>query len=561
MTAPTSWGCHPHAPTTQLNAADGHDPAEPVRAAAADDFSSAVAARTTLARQVLPRDEGGETAFVNAKVFTSDPARPWAQALLVRGDRIAAVGSDDDILRRARTARVIDLDGATLIAGFNDAHLHHTPDPVGVRLTLVAEENPTTAELLAEISTIAKAWPSGTWIFGTMGEHNVTDGTLTRAALDRVAAGHPVILLGMSNHTNVLNTAAIAALGVPDDAGEDGRLDEYLQWNAQRAFAQMTSIDDGAQAIRGFSNQCLEFGVTTVQNMSWTPMERYLRMVDAADVPLRIRMIRFPTADESERLTQDRAQTHGGPRHLTVDPATKWILDGTFVERGADHGEPYADDPTTQGRQNFSERELAALIHESTVFDEQLLLHAIGRKTVGVALEALARSDIDPRDGRVRVEHGDGMTGAHLDRAKELGVTVVQNPVHFAFADMYAARYGAETNYLPFRSIVERGIPLGIGSDGPLNPFLGLMFAVIHPLRPDEAVSMEQAVTMYTHGSAVAERRGADKGRLAPGYLADLTVLSQDIFTIDPAALPLTRSALTMIGGEIVFTRPAEPRD
>jgi predicted amidohydrolase YtcJ len=132
---------------------------------------------------------------------------------------------------------------------------------------------------------------------------------------------------------------------------------------------------------------------------------------------------------------------------------------------------------------------------------------------------------------------------------------VVQNPSHFALgAPLMRARYGAERlpALQPMRSLLAAGIPVALGSDGPLSPFVNLMFAVLHPDTPAEALTMEEAVRAYTAGSAFAEHAEADKGRLAPGLLADLAVLSQDIFAVPPAALPGTASVLTMVGGRVV---------
>src|SRR5262249_6033521 len=138
-------------------------------------------------------------------------------------------------------------------------------------------------------------------------------------------------------------------------------------------------------------------------------------------------------------------------------------------------------------------------------------------------------------------------------RARALGVIVVQNPSHVAFADIFAARYGESHHYMPARSLLEAGIPLALGSDGPLNPYLNLLFATTHPGRPSEALTIAQAVEAYTHGAAHAEFEEEDKGTLAPGKLADLAVLSEDIFAIPPDRLFGTESVLTMVGGETAY--------
>jgi predicted amidohydrolase YtcJ len=132
-------------------------------------------------------------------------------------------------------------------------------------------------------------------------------------------------------------------------------------------------------------------------------------------------------------------------------------------------------------------------------------------------------------------------------------VVVVQNPSHFALRDIFVARCGVQSDYLPARSLIEANIPFALGSDGPLNPYLNIMFAVLHPARPSEAITREQAVEAYARGSAYAEFQEQEKGTIASGRLADLTVLSQDIFTVPVSDLPGIDSLLTMVGGEVVY--------
>jgi predicted amidohydrolase YtcJ len=139
-----------------------------------------------------------------------------------------------------------------------------------------------------------------------------------------------------------------------------------------------------------------------------------------------------------------------------------------------------------------------------------------------------------------------------IGRAKRLGVVVVQNPTHFSFVEMFYARWSPQMQFENQRTLIEAGIPYAIGSDGPLNPGLNIMFATAHPSRPSESISRPQAVEAYTSGSAFAEFAEHKKGMLKAGMLADLAVLSQDIFSVTPNALPATRSVLTIVDGKIV---------
>jgi predicted amidohydrolase YtcJ len=155
---------------------------------------------------------------------------------------------------------------------------------------------------------------------------------------------------------------------------------------------------------------------------------------------------------------------------------------------------------------------------------------------------------------RVRIEHGEFVSGDRIGQARRLGVIVVQNPSHFMLADVMRIRLGARRadSIDAIRSLVAAGVPFALGGDGPLNPYLNMMWAVTHEQHPSEALTREQVITAYTAGSAYAEFAEVDKGRLAAGMLADLAVLTQDIFTVPADRLPATLSALTMINGRIV---------
>lgn len=320
----------------------------------------------------------------------------------------------------------------------------------------------------------------------------------------------------------------------------------------------MTSINDGAQAIQEFSDTCVRFGITTVQNMSWTPPERYVQMAGAAQVPLRIRLIDFPAAVSGGReavpSVEERARqaASAGPR--VTRSGRKWILDGTPVEFASDFGFPYHG-RETGGAQNFPTTEVDRMLEESLAANDQILLHAIGTETVRTVINSLKRtgSDVDWAARGMRIEHIDGAETEEIAAIKQLGAMPVVNPSHFLLTDMYADRLGTGHNFSPLRSLVEADVPFGIGSDGPLNPYLGLFAATVHPTRMSEAISVEDAVRAYTVGGALAEGTADEKGQLAVGYLADLAVLSQDIFEARGPQLIETHSVLTMIGGDIVW--------
>ena len=286
------------------------------------------------------------------------------------------------------------------------------------------------------------------------------------------------------------------------------------------------------------------------------PLERFVRLAARSDLPIRVRAIAFsPTSPSGRDLTEIREMDRLQQRDSNVTVSgIKWVVDGTPIERGAALRDDYADRPGWQGRLNFPERDIAAMLDESLRLQQQLLLHAVGDKTADVifdAMETLDDGNVDWKSKRLRIEHGEGVIADLIPRARALGIVVVQNPSHFTFVELFRQRWHSPMG--PLRSLIEADVPVALGSDGPMNPFLNIMFAVTDPTNPSEAITREQAVSAYTVGSAFAEFAEQDKGTIAVGKLADIAVLSQDPFSVPVADLPKTHSVLTIVGGKIVY--------
>jgi predicted amidohydrolase YtcJ len=185
-------------------------------------------------------------------------------------------------------------------------------------------------------------------------------------------------------------------------------------------------------------------------------------------------------------------------------------------------------------------------------------VHAVGDGAIAEVLDALQDTGGERwRPLRPRIEHGDMLQAADLPRLKGLGIVVVQNPSHFMIAPLLAARFGSgrAAGTEQVKTITEGGVRLAFGSDGPMNPYLNMMFAALNPASPAQALSIEQSLRAYTAGSAFAELEESKKGVIAPGMLADLAVLSQDIFRVPVQDLPATASVLTVVGGRIVHSQ------
>jgi predicted amidohydrolase YtcJ len=522
--------------------------------------------------------------LLGGKVFTAASVRPWAEAVAVRGGRILAVGTTSEIalLAGPRTRRIA-LGGRTVVPGFDDAHAHVGPSATpGVRVTVEPSPtpDPSLAAVLDSLAAAVPRTPAGTWLTSSVGGRVLDDPRATRATLDSIAPLHPVWLGGWSGHGAVLNTAALRAAGllsVADPAGgwlardargvPTGRIDEYAIYGAHRRLAVARGDSILGLAVRAYGESGLRLGITSVQDMA---VQYDLDAARGAArrggaMRARHRIIRFPIGDTAGSLTTDWRMTGADTvlASTTHVSGVKWIVDGTPIERLALMRRPYADRPGWYGRANFPFDTLRAMLRDALARGDQPMLHAVGDSAIALVIAAMRAEAPDSvwRRLRPRLEHADGLGRDQLADLKALGIVVVQNPAHLAIPAVLTTRWGAERLRTVdlLRTLVDSGVPLAVGSDGPREPGINIMLATLHPNVPGEALTREQAVTAYTRGSAYAAFAERERGTLAPGMLADLAVLSQDVFTVAPDALPATTSILTMLGGQVVHEAGVGP--
>lgn len=514
--------------------------------------------------------------LTNGKIFTADEAMPYAEAIAISADRIFAVGKTATIQALAGpNTKKINLGGRTVIPGINDAHDHigyGTPLGRFIAFTEPMLPGPSLQQVLDSISLVVTQVPKGTLIQGHLGLRIIEDTGARRMALDAVAPDHPVILNAPWGHGTLLNTAAMKRLGIEDTAPDpigghyervagtqrlSGFFSEYAEFDIKRRW--YASLPDSIliKGFRQFADEAVRMGITSVQNMATSlELDKMVSVISESKLPLRIRIIRFPGTSPQQRELAGWSKDYPTAPMYEVS-GMKWVLDGTPLERGALMQAAYSDKPGWKGKLNFPTDTLRTIISEGLKSREQLLLHLVGDETPSLVLSQMKQAAGASvwRPKRVRFEHADGLLSGQYDEAKSMGIVAVVNPSHFMFVEVNHARVGKERakTYQPFRSFIVKGIPVAIGSDGPNNPFLNIMFATMHLTNPNEAVTREQAVIAYTKGSAYAEFKEGEKGMLKAGMLADLAVLSQDIFTVPQQELPRTGSVLTIIGGRIMF--------
>lgn len=520
-----------------------------------------------------PLRQSADIILYGGKVFTADPDNPWAEAVAITGDKITAVGSNAAVRSQAGPAtRMFDVGGRVIIPGINDAHDHlgwKAPAGWTLRTNEPWLPGPSSRQLLDSLAVLVHRAPKGAWLEGEFGLLVRNDPRLRREALDRIAPDHPVVLMSSWGHGMILNTPALRALGIseaepdpmggwyerdPDTGILTGMVEEYAQWRAWNALYS-SAPDSVITDLHRYAAQALRWGITSVQDMSSVldgdTAERFFR---SAQLPLRVRIVPMPgTGPDGRRLANWRnIDRHPAP--LTRVSGMKYMLDGTPLEQNALMREPYPGRPDWHGRLLLPPDTIRQILREALSGEEQLMLHMVGDSVTNVLLPLMAELAPDSvwRSRRVRIEHGDGLVyPSQWKRIRDLGIVVVYNPAHAMEPGGSATQ--PDRVDAPLRSLLEAGIPLAVGSDGERNPFLNIMFATIHLANPEEALTREQAVLAYTRGSAYAEMMEQEKGTLAPGMLADLAVLSQDIFTVPLEALPGTTSVLTLVGGNMAY--------
>lgn len=512
----------------------------------------------------------------NGKIFTSVATHPYVQALAVRGERITATGDSAKIRSLAGPdTKQIDLGGRTVIPGINDAHNHVEVSPADTVDLQFKSLDPAWTQVKQALATAAvENAPKSAFVRAYLGPSAWKDPEVTRDALDKLVPNHPVVLF-ITDHASILNSAALDRLGIRENQADplggryersaDGRLTgvlrEYASLQAVRTLAELTSEADALAELRNTLSEAAKWGITSIQDMSnaMTP-ERCVALLEKVPTPIRVRVIRMPPTTPFGRDIQEGRPVPRSANPLVTVSGTKWMLDGTPLERTFEPRDPGHHRSGLRFETLFSDlaltfppAQIEKMLRESLKDNDQLIVHVFGYNSAAAMLDAMGATGGKGvwAGRRVRFEHGDGLFPGLIPLAQQMEVVVVQNPLHLNVGAIFP---GLDLQHAqPLKSLLAAGIPVALGSDGPTNPFLNIMFASLHSNRPSEAITREQAVIAYTFGSAYAEFAEKDKGSLEGGKLADLAVLSQEIFTVPAEELPKTVSILTMVGGRITY--------
>lgn len=527
----------------------------------------------------------------NGRIYTANSASPRAEAIAVRGDRIAHVGSEAEALAmRGPQTRVIDLQGATVIPGFHDAHGHFTS--LGQSLQRLDFRGTTSYNQIVAMvrEAAAKARP-GEWILGRAWDQNDWPEKRfpTADKLDAAAPHNPVYLTRVDGHAGLANRRALAAGGVTKDTkdpagGEiirdaEGDPTGVLIDTAQRLVSQNIpdpSPEQVVDAILRADQECRRLGLTMVHDAgtSGEIVEAYEKLIDDGRLQTRLYvMLRG-------RLEQLRPHFARGPiigdrnHHLTVR-AIKISADGALGSYGAALLEPYADRPETRGLLTTPPDEVYRQTLEASKAGFQTCIHAIGDRANREVMDVFERVQAEvpgARALRMRNEHAQILDAREIPRFKALNVIPSMQSTHTT-SDMpwVPTRIGpertAEGAYV-WRKLMNTGVLIANGSDFPVeepNPMLGFYAAITRQdpqglppggWMPGERMTRAEALESFTINAAYAAHMEKELGSLEPGKLADLVVLSKDIMTVAPREILDTMVLKTIIGGRIVFEQP-----
>lgn len=547
-------------------------------------------------------DTAADTVLVNARIYTLNSNQPWAQALAIRNDRIVAVGSQDEIARfRGPKTKTIDVGQRLVLPGFTDCHNHFLDGSLSL-MQVDIEGVTTVAEMQQRVKTYAAAHPDLPWILGRGWAYTVfPSGTLpNRQELDAVVPDRPVYLESFDGHSWWANSKALQAAGIskatidppggtivrdpasgePTGAIKEDEADDLIR----RAIPPPSHDQIVAAVLRGMqeANRVGLVRVISPDGVSmrggdfhaldiYGELRNQGKLTLRFDIALRIAPPKLTDSDVKAILAA-RSRYHD--EWLSTGKA-KFFVDGVIETRTAAMLQPYADD-TQSGHQLWQPNEYLRAVTELDRNGIQIFSHAIGDRAIRLALDAYqtAQQVNHTKDARHRIEHIEDAAATDLPRFGQLGVTASFQPLH-AYPDddifkVWAKNLGPERAQRgwAWRTVKNGGGVLAFGSDWPIvtmNPWAGVQNAVTRQTidgkpkggwLPEQRLTLDEAIRGYTLDAAFAGHREKSEGSIEPGKLADLIVLSQNLFDVSPREITKTEVLLTMVGGKVVYQSP-----
>jgi predicted amidohydrolase YtcJ len=525
----------------------------------------------------------------NGQIFTVDRNNPLAEAVAVTGNRIAAVGSDREIEKfiTPGATRVIDLGGKFVVPGFNDAHVHFFS--VGSALEKVDLVGITSYDQMRDrVAARAKELKPGAWIIGRGWDQTLVPGAVwpTKEVIDRVTPDNPVSLSRVDGHSVLVNSYVLKASGItrdtPDpDGGEivrdpdTGEPTGVLKENAMGLVKRPSQDEDEGEGSERHLKLALELakrlGVTSIHHIG-SGLESFEQAAGNGELTVRVYYCPKLTADLQTLKEYSELKQKYSNNPLIRFGFLKSFIDGTLGSATAALFEPYNDNPSTSGVLVIELKELEKMVLEADRLGFQIGIHAIGTRGNHLVLDIYEKAiQVNgTREARHRIEHTQILIKEDLPRLAQLGVIASMQPSHCITDKRYAEqRLGKKRCRYAYawRSVLNAGAHVAFGTDAPveiLNPMDGLYAAVTRKDRggesgdgwiPEEKLTMEEAIELYTLGSAYASFEEELKGSIQQGKLADMAVLSQNLLEISEDKIQDTEVVYTIFDGKIIYEK------
>lgn len=521
---------------------------------------------------------------VYGKTWTGDSTRPLVQAVATRGDTIVAVGDSAEIARLVGEKTEVLHAGTGLVApGFMDAHVHFLD--AGFQLTSVdLRDANSPEELIRRVQAFALERPPGEWILGGDWDHERWAGAPlpTRAWIDSVTPRNPVFISRLDGHMALANTLALRAAGIFRDTRDvpggiivrnpqSGEPTGILKDRAQDPVFDALPARSDAQvdaALRRATEFAHSRGVTAVGSVSvdWPQVAGLLRARERGELAIRVAL--YPSLSDWRRVADSLRVRGPGDDWLRL-AGVKGYADGSLGSTTALFFEPYSDDPASYGLLITPEDSLRSRIGGADSAGLQVVVHAIGERANALVLDIFdsVTKAHGPRDRRFRIEHAQHLRLQEVRGMAMQGVVASMQPAHIIDDGNWAGkRLGPRvTDSYLFRSLLDAGVVLAFGSDwtvAPLDPLLGIYAAVTRRTAdgrnpggwiPEQKVTPEEALRAYTTGNAYSVFAETTRGKLAPGYRADLVMVDRDLLSVPPETLDQAQVRATVVAGRVVY--------
>jgi hypothetical protein len=538
----------------------------------------------TLSAQTKP---AADLIIINANVYTVDQVQPSAQAVAILQDRIVSVGSNAEVqLWHGPNTKIIDAGGKLLLPGFNDAHVHFVSG--GSQLDAVSLKDATSPQEFARriAAQVAKT-PKGAWVLG--GDWDETKwapaNLPTKELIDSISPDTPVFVTRYDGHASLANSLALRLAGVTASTPElpggvivrdqqgnpTGVLKDAATSLVDKVIPDLTH-EQRVHAVQRALAHAASVGVTSVQDMNppYEDISVYAELLRRGELTTRIYAAPLVThVDDQIKLGLGHA--FGGP-YLRIG-AVKSYADGSLGSATAYFFEPFTNQPNNHGLLSDTMQPLSLMQDRMIRADAaglQLCTHAIGDQGISIILDLYSNivKTNGEKDRRLRIEHAQHMAAKDFDRFAQLHVIASVQPYHAIDDGRWAEeRIGHDraSRTYAFRTFLNHGVRLALGTDwdvAPLNPMLTVYAAVTRATLdgknpsgwfPEQKLTVPETVEAYTMGSAFAEFQDKEKGSITTGKLADMVILTDDIFKIDPVKIRDVKVLQTIVGGRLVY--------